>query len=254
MKQTPILYSGPMVRAYIDDDKQHTRRVSGLGRINQNQDRYKFIGVGYPQIKGGRGPFSAFFEFEDHGVTFTESVKCPWGGPGDEMWLRETWRPFGFHEGESIIAQYRADMGTKDIFDADEEWETRMAEQAAAECEKGNCPVNEDGEFCPDEEHPLPVKWRPSIHMPRVVSRLTQTLLEVRVERLQDITEDDCKAEGVDTLVEGGIVECGRRKTVYRELWDHLNAKRGFPWDSNPYVWVLKYPKYSDEPTRKVKV
>jgi hypothetical protein len=86
--------------------------------------------------------------------------------------------------------------------------------------------------------------WRSSIHIPREASRLTLEVRDVRVERLQDISENDAIAEGVDTShCFCGVPElkdkCHRHK--FMELWDKLNAKRGYPWDSNPWVYVIEF-------------
>ncbi len=76
-------------------------------------------------------------------------------------------------------------------------------------------------------------KWRPSIFMPRSLSRITLEITGVRVERLQDITDDDAKAEGV-----GGVGTFG-------VLWNEINAKRGHSWDTNPYVWCIEFRRIS---------
>jgi hypothetical protein len=93
--------------------------------------------------------------------------------------------------------------------------------------------------------------WRPSIFMPRWASRITLEITQVRVERLQDITEDDAKAEGVTV---GGTkwdqpnikTECGYQRALrgaFCDLWDSLNAKRGFGWEKNPWVFVLDFKR-----------
>ena len=105
--------------------------------------------------------------------------------------------------------------------------------------------------FRSDVKQPETVKyaWKPSIHMPRVASRITLEVTGVRVERVQEITEDDAKAEGCDPLVESdGSVTCGRRKTVFAKLWDSINSKRGFGWDKNPWVWVIEFKKINPPP------
>jgi len=116
------------------------------------------------------------------------------------------------------------------------------------------------------------VRWRPSIHMPRAAARIFLRVTDVRVERLQEITEDDAKAEGmpdgsdyptdpvycpnchgeglVGTLhpVSLGYMEidcpdCETAKMRFQNLWDHLNAKRGYAWDTNPWVWVVSFER-----------
>lgn len=85
----------------------------------------------------------------------------------------------------------------------------------------------------------LDATWKPSIHMKREHSRLTLEITDVRVERLDEINEDDCLAEGIPTW-RGPDLERTVRES-YRDLWDSLNAKRGFGWDVNPWVWVIAF-------------
>ena len=80
-----------------------------------------------------------------------------------------------------------------------------------------------------DSFPPSLFKWRPSIHMPKAAARIWLEVTDVRVERVQDITEEDAQAEGVDSLAD------------FIELWDKLNAKRGYGWDTNPWVWVIEF-------------
>jgi hypothetical protein len=94
-------------------------------------------------------------------------------------------------------------------------------------------------------------KWRPSIFMPRWASRITLEVTGVKVERVQDISEDDAKAEGAIRMLnqfDGVYWTHGADKNAYRDvrlsfftLWDSINAKRGFGWDVNPWVWVISF-------------
>lgn len=107
------------------------------------------------------------------------------------------------------------------------------------------------------EEFPFLYKWKPSIHMPRWASRITLEVTDVRVERVQDISEQDALAEGVDMETEHGslciniedasyssnLVYGSAIKTVFRKLWDSINLKRGYGWDINPWVWVVEFKR-----------
>jgi hypothetical protein len=83
--------------------------------------------------------------------------------------------------------------------------------------------------------------WKPSIFMPRKYSRIALRITDVRVERVQDITPDDCIREGINWVEVGpdlsDIID------AFRSLWDGINAKRGYGWDANPYVWVVSFEK-----------
>lgn len=209
MRERPILFSGPMVRAILDGRKTQTRRVVyGISPLN----KYEGIIVGtVPQERANLGKHN----WADHETGESINALCPYGEAGDRLWVRETFasRVFDEHETPTLAKRkhytmYRANGGDP----AD--------------------PMN---------WHNFGGRWKPAIHMPRWASRLTLGITAVRVERLQAITEDDSKAEGCDALVVDGVVECGRRKSVYRDLWDKLNAKRGFGWATNPWVWVLEF-------------
>lgn len=80
--------------------------------------------------------------------------------------------------------------------------------------------------------------WKPSIHMPRRLSRLTLEIMGVRVERVQDITEEDAIAEGMQAP---GIPAAITNRTAFARLWDTINAKRGYSWAVNPWVWVIEF-------------
>jgi hypothetical protein len=149
--------------------------------------------------------------------------KCPFGVVGDRLWVRETFRIFNSldecsHYDPCSCGQYNG----KPIYRAD----------------------------CDDES-----KWKPSIYMPRWASRLTLEITNIRVERLQEITEEDVKAEGL--LDSNGIhlsecflagrgmtdrCDCGdcSDKEHFEKLWDSINKDRA-PWASNPWVWVLEF-------------
>jgi hypothetical protein len=146
-------------------------------------------------------------------------VKCPYE-PGMRLWVRETWR-HSMHADHSDCYCYRADNATK-------------------------C-----GGICLTDDF---IKWKPSIFMPRCASRITLEVTDVRIERLQSITEDDARAEGVQIPVDtkgnwfqrvDGIYvpKAPTFREHFRLLWDELNFKRGYGWEVNPWVWVVSFKR-----------
>ena len=93
-------------------------------------------------------------------------------------------------------------------------------------------------EVCGDDQHP---RWRSPIHMPRSASRLTLEITAVRAEKLNTISGHDIQAEGLD--VKFTIPGSFEALEHYKALWDEINAKRGHPWSSNPWVWVIQFQK-----------
>lgn len=154
------------------------------------------------------------------------SKHCPHGQPGDRLWVRET-HAFFYADGRQHVA-YQASC-------------------------KDSCLdyVYADGAIGQIEI----MRWRPSIHMPRNCSRILLEITEVRVERLQAISEDDAKAEGVRPFAEAysGIsidqrLTCGRvahehqNLASFAVLWDDINGD-SVPWKSNPWVWVVSFKR-----------
>lgn len=185
MRERPILFSGAMVRAILNGRKNQTRRV-----------------------------------VRPDGDPTDSALRCPYGAPGDRLWVRETWA-----------------VGR--VFDR-----TRPAEIPTVE---RDVPVwwRADG-FA--EESDNRGRWRPSIHMPRWASRITLDIVSVRVERLQAITEADAFAEGVEAnpyvMCDGTTDEAMSisARDNFRALWDSINGKRlGCSWGANPWVWVVEF-------------
>lgn len=216
MQAKPILFSGPMVRAILDGCKTQTRRVvkpqpepvtshrdcsPWIGRLT---DRDYAITWCTPKADGG------IYKDRDAHSPF----RCPYGRPGDLLWVRETWadlRGMGF---DTDFA-YRANSLKGDHEDADSK----------------RCRLD------------FGVKWKPSIFMPRFASRLTLRITDVRVERVQDISHGDAIAEGLDTSDTRLSWEVREQHALipFRRLWDSINAKRGYSWESNPWVWAIGF-------------
>jgi len=212
-----------MVRAILDGRKVQTRRVV------KPQPTPDFL----PRKDRSGGGLHAFtlrghdFPLDSSGA---EVHRCPYGVPGDRLWVRETfaletWREL-FSGRPSPQVHYRAGWQGRSVMT------NRVLPDGSMEG-----PV----EWCEPQKAPE-TKWRSPIFMPRSLSRLTLSLAAVRVQRVQDISEEDARAEGVwgvDEPYQGvGDLPSDR----YRDLWDSINGKRpGCAWKDNPWAWALTF-------------
>jgi len=199
MKERPILFSAPMVREILAGTKTQTRRVWKLPR-----------GCSW---YAGHGGEAAGMVQDDDGPAWwhVSEQRCPYGQPGDRLWVREAWR-----------ALRRFDsMPPLDI-----EWRSMVAYEA-------DTPTG-DYRQAP---HGRMGKLRPPIHMPRWASRITLEVTGVRVERLQDISSEDSLAEGIYPTSTG--LYPGSPRAAYRNLWEEINGPGS--WDTNPWVWVVEF-------------
>lgn len=200
MTERPILFSGPMIRAILDGTKTQTRRVVTAKVWDQDEDGKRRQYVTTPGVWGDGREMTA--------AEVTERFRCPYGQPGDRLWVRET-----------CLMQSVAEGPVLDIMYAD----------------------HEDYDICyPSKGDAFDLGWRvrPSIFMPRWASRITLELTDVRVERVQEISEEDALAEGCfDEKEHDGSLP----SEVFRDLWDSINAKRGYGWEVNPWCWVLTF-------------
>jgi len=221
IRERPILFSGPMVRAILEGRKTQTRRVivpqpwEDVGTLR--------VGVYHPEIvvRGEYEPGPDEFGAWSEGGEF--AVRCRYGAPGDRLWVREA---HALEFGERVV--YRADRAARHFQDF----------------AFGGLALHGE-RFWLDSGYE-PGRWRPSIHMPRWASRLTLELTDVRVERVQEISEDDAIAEGIE-VVNRLVVRPDTRtieqspRIAFRGRWDSTNAKRGYGWDANPWVWCLAF-------------
>lgn len=224
MAEHPILFSGALVRAILRGRKTQTRRAVRLADGAGQPGAIAHLHGREWAATWGHVPQSP----TDHGGVpwvHRELIRCPYGEPGDLLWVRETWA---------------------------------RVPAAAFRCSR-----EDDGSMVPHRVSPdgrwwalyragwTRVKpadcWRPSIHMPRWASRLTLRVTEVRVERLQDISEDDAEAEGVDPYEYPSGPLAPSHRGAFFELWDKLNAQRA-PWRSNPWVWVVSFERVTLKP------
>lgn len=202
MKERPIISTGEMVRAILAGRKTQTRRLNGLKEVNRDPGAWRYNGT---NINGDHLFFDVHAAISGHRPPdCTLIVKCPYGQPGDRLWVREAFFDHNFD-------------GEKDV---------EMIEYRASEWERDGG----DGGG-----------WSSSIHMPRWASRIVLEITGVRVERLQEITEADALAEGVEPahFPHGGST-LHPYFHGFRTLWDEINGKRT-SWESNPFVWVIEF-------------
>lgn len=161
MKERPILFQAPMVRAEREGRKTKTRRTRGLEKINQVPSRYVLV-----WLENDFHPLAhAIFRNVETGDQI--EVKCPYGRVGDSLWVREQWAVSGIYD---TLPPSKINPGGK---------------------------PNWCGIYYAATKKGIGLKWRPSIHMPRWASRTLLEITDIRLERLQDLTNEDAIAEGV---------------------------------------------------------
>lgn len=213
-RERPILFSAPMVRALLDGTKTQTRRIASKA-------------VRHPDLGNLYTPGALVLEKEPQHVI---DRCCPYGQPGDRLWVRET-----FVQGWPCVD------GTPDQYD-DEGNEKPIHTWYRATASSSFAWANDDGGY--SERIP----WKPSIHMPRAASRILLEVTGVRVERLQDISPADARAEGCDhddpcdhVRLSCEAIGCPGPdyRIGYRHLWERIHGAGS--WDANPWVWVVEF-------------
>lgn len=210
-KERPILFSGAMVQALLAGRKTQTRRVIKWHEredvIEPEDDNFLID----PEKDGVMWPYQK--RSKPDGCVDEIPLPCPYGVPGDRLWVKET-----HYIGGGRRVRYAA---TPDVL--------RM-EDGTTETAIGG----------------LPARWRPSIHMPRWASRITLEVVSVRVERVKDISAADAEAEGVgyeETRCDGecSSTPCSMAVGAYAKLWDSINGDGS--WAANPWVWVVEFKR-----------
>lgn len=190
MKEHPILFSAPMVRAILNSSKTQTRRAA------------KLTCAAHVKETGGHRRW--------HPSDPEARLACPYGQPGDRLWVREAWR----------VIDLANCLAPREITAAHRIW------------------------FDADGPHEPPAgRYRPGMFMPRWASRILLEVTSVRVEKLQDISEADCVAEGC-LGGHGAISGYAYNATPYEHyhwLWNSINGKGEF--EKNPFVWVIEFKR-----------
>ena len=230
MIERPVLFSAPMVKALIAETKTQTRRLINPQPFEDGEL------IGHAKLCG-------LFGAHVFGPCLVKIAGSPYGAVGDRLWVRETWYCDNFTErdfararvghisprtDEQIIAEWRESM----YYRADTESGVGKVCELIPECQcEGQSP------------------WKPGIHMPRWASRIELEVTKVRAERLQAITEQDAKAEGVEPMVtvrkvypskHAAEIETTSYRDGFRRLWDEINGERA-AWALNPWVWVVDF-------------
>lgn len=242
-RERPILFRGDIVRAILEGRKTVTRRPVKFDRVPRcasdcagPEPEHSYVNFGL------RGPHAKYMSVPCKDGA-SQRIFCPYGDPGDRLWVRETWwnaeaYPVTGPSGEPLPA------------------EKSHLVHYAADGDPPNTPNRHyprglcNGAFAAPDPYASWIK-RPSIHMPRWASRLTLEVTGVAVERLQDITEEQARAEGVQrdnapcdhvryTCAEVKCLGPGYR-SAFAGLWDAIHGGTDFSWKANPWVWVVSF-------------
>lgn len=217
-KERPILFSSPMIRAILDGRKSMTRRVVKPQPTHRLVEGLGGVTIGMDPALDGAVWYGA------DGINPGREVRCPYGRPGDLLWVREAWRtcPGTYVPGVEFADGVQRFPEFEDLDSLPRDW------------------MNHD-------------RKRPSIHMPKWACRLWLRVTDVRVHRVQEISEDDARAEGVFGPPES---QAGWRQYPYeschlesardsfRSLWESINGKRpGCSWADDPWVWAVTFAR-----------
>lgn len=209
MKESPIIFNEEMVLAILDGRKTQTRRIIKPSR-GQEWLSDELLQSSKPSVLT---PSHVTKPSNDYGVQLLHPnggplgwVKFPFGQIGDQLWVKETW-----HGGDDTL---------ENVF-----------YKASDRCflKYGVCQCS----------------WRPSIFMPRKFSRITLQITNVRVQKLQDITEADCHKEGVEGhgVSPMSIDQIPVAIANFKALWNSIYGQFEFAWSKNPWVWVIEFKR-----------
>lgn len=226
IKERPILFSAPMVRAILDGRKTVTRRpVKGCQIPVEDAsvaagERHRWMAIAQRDPRYGFGAFGA--TEAECTKELEEFAPCPYGRAGERLWVRETW----YCDHDELM---RGPYLKPDDLDVSEARDDGTLVYAA------------DGLAPYEAEQPT---WKPSIHMPRWASRILLEITAVRVERLQDISRADIRAEGLQCPPELASDDVSPNyRDWYPAAWKELWNSTGGDWDANPWVWVVEFKR-----------
>lgn len=264
--ETGLICQPDMAAAIYLDRKTETRRTNGLDSFNSDPDFWnrkgnpmkKIVRFWDSSIENDPNPLSIQFGFKDP-IDCIEYVNSVYGKPGDMLYVRENFKLGAWREEDGRMAfDYMASPELTnthwcrftDEEDPDGDKFQAFWEKATNQLLSKGIEPDQNGQFC-WEAGKSPLNWKPSIHMPKAASRLWLMIEEIRVERVLDITEEDAKAEGVQSgegLLKGSCLfydyeskqySLTNPKSSFKSLWKSINGEES--WTSNPWVWVVKF-------------
>lgn len=208
-KERGILFSGPMVRALLAGTKTMTRRIVKP----QPETTYPKAVFSFMEMDGSKGIWGS----EGCGISVR---KCLYGTVADCLWVRESFTLVPCSAG---CEKYPEGFDPK-----------------CSSASQPNAP-HEGVRYKATWDRSNSSRWKPSIHMPRWASRITLEITGVKVERVQDISEEDAVAEGVDAVSIADVPRngCLNRRTDFMQLWNIINGKDS--WKANQFVWVISF-------------
>ena len=198
MKERPIIFNTAMVQAILNGSKSQTRRVIKL-QPPQYCDAVEQLDTGtWNFYKASDPDFHAYLK---------RKLSYPYGRVGDRLWVKET-----IYKRQDIDEKENPQKAAHYVLYKADNPDLAMAWHSYD-------------------------KATPSIFMPRWASRITLGITGIRVERVQEISEADAKAEGVNEI---SLIDRGGYYSSFADLWDSINGKK-YPWESNPWVWVISF-------------
>ncbi|WP_332102292.1 hypothetical protein [Klebsiella variicola] len=226
MKERGMIFNAEMVRALLSGRKTQTRRIMKV-QPESNQLGLLLITDSTKHSDIGKYHWAESNATGNH--VRSKLFSCPFGAVGDRIWVRETW--------SSDFANYYPNDRVWYAADNNRQLDIEVVDGVR-------------GIYSPESDVHVPFRWQPSIHMPRWASRILLEITDVRVERLNAISEEDARAEGI---IDGGCLNCGEPEPcgcanpepdatdAFAYLWQSIYGQEN--WNANPWVWVIEFKR-----------
>ncbi|WP_200782950.1 hypothetical protein [Klebsiella variicola] len=226
MKERGMIFNAEMVRALLSGRKTQTRRIMKV-QPESNQLGLLLITDSTKRSDIGKYHWAESNATGNH--VRSKLFSCPFGAVGDRIWVRETW--------SSDFANYYPNDRVWYAADNNRRLDIEVVDGVR-------------GIYSPESDVHVPFRWQPSIHMPRWASRILLEITDVRVERLNAISEKDARAEGI---IDGGCLNCGEPEPcgcanpepdatdAFAYLWQSIYGQES--WNANPWVWVIEFER-----------